>query len=443
MAEHTHTDGHAPVRASRRIKVVLAITMSLLGAATVVSGALLWPRAGEVPAKTQYLAPDAERAPGVVTAIEPDNPDGQVVFRLDSTGAEVRLLTVGEVPLEDFQIGDHIKTLRFPDAGSETGEVYVFSDFSRGWPMLVLAAVFILVVVLIARIKGIAALAGLVGALAMVWFFTLPALTAGKPPLAVALTTASAVMFIVVYLAHGVSVKSTTALLGTFLGTAVVASLAWWAVPATHLIPMTSEEMVQLSFTAARADLKGVLLCGMVLAGVGVLNDVTITQASAVWELRSAAPQAPRRTVFSHAMRIGRDHIASTVYTIAFAYIGGALGLLMVASTMDHTILSLLTVEDIASELAAILVASIGLVLAIPLTTAIGAWLAAGPERLGGAHAASGATAAGDPGRPPEPAPPVLGPAATRAVTAAPASAPEPTLDEARLRTEYDRPADR
>jgi uncharacterized membrane protein len=113
----------------------------------------------------------------------------------------------------------------------------------------------------------------------------------------------------------------------------------------------------------------------MVLAGVGVLNDVTITQASAAWELRAAAPDDGRLEVFSRAMRIGRDHIASTVYTIAFAYVGTSLGLLTVASTLDFGLTQLLTFEDIAEELIPTLVASIGLVLAIPLTTGLGAWL--------------------------------------------------------------------
>ncbi|MDR2253708.1 MAG: YibE/F family protein [Bifidobacteriaceae bacterium] len=353
--------------------------MALLAAATIAGLVLLWPKPGELPTKEPYVPADAELAAGVVTGIEPDSDGGHVMFRLDSTGEEVPLATVGVVPLEDFSVGDRIVSYRVADIGSPTGERYLFSDFRRGVPLLALALVFALVVIAVARLKGIAALAGLAGAVALVWSFLLPALAAGKPALLVALTAASAVMFIVVYLAHGISVKSTTALLGTFLGTAVVAALAWWAVPATHLIPMASESMVWLGQRAPNADLKGVLLCGMVLAGVGVLNDVTITQASAVWELRAAAPSATRRAVFGHAMRIGRDHIASTVYTIAFAYIGGSLGLLMVASTTDHTLLSLVTVEDIASEMVPILAASIGLVLAIPLTTAIGAWLGGGP----------------------------------------------------------------
>jgi uncharacterized membrane protein len=122
----------------------------------------------------------------------------------------------------------------------------------------------------------------------------------------------------------------------------------------------------------------------MVLAGIGVLNDVTITQASAVWELRGADPTMPARTLFTRAMRIGRDHIASTVYTIAFAYVGTALALLLLVRAFDHSFADLVTFEEVADEIVRTLVASIGLVVAIPLTTAIGTALARGTERSGG-----------------------------------------------------------
>lgn len=143
--------------------------------------------------------------------------------------------------------------------------------------------------------------------------------------------------------------------------------------------------MGQLPSVFPRVDVRGILLCGTVLAGVGVLNDVTITQASAVWELRAAAPTAARRTIFGHALRIGRDHIASTVYTIAFAYVGTALALLLLASRLDFTILQLLTFNTIAQEIVATLVVSISLVATIPITTALAAWLAAPTPSVPGA----------------------------------------------------------
>lgn len=121
--------------------------------------------------------------------------------------------------------------------------------------------------------------------------------------------------------------------------------------------------------------LPSLFICGIVVAGLGALNDVTITQASAVWELDETDPQMPRRKLFSRAMRIGRDHIASTVYTLAFAYVGTALPTLILAMLSQRPFLELLTVSQIAEEIVRTLVASIGLVLAIPATTAVGTFL--------------------------------------------------------------------
>ena len=110
----------------------------------------------------------------------------------------------------------------------------------------------------------------------------------------------------------------------------------------------------------------------MILAGLGVLNDVTVTQASAVWELHAAKPHASRRELFGRGMRIGRDHIASTVYTIAFVYVGAALPTIILASLYDSSLEQTLTSSDIGEEIVRTLVGSIGLVLVVPLTTLIG-----------------------------------------------------------------------
>ena len=111
----------------------------------------------------------------------------------------------------------------------------------------------------------------------------------------------------------------------------------------------------------------------MIVAGLGVLNDVTITQSSAVWELRDAAPQMSRARIFASGMRIGRDHIASTIYTIVFAYAGTALAALLLISLYDRPLLDVLSDEIIAEEIIRTLASAIGLVLAVPVTTAIAA----------------------------------------------------------------------
>ncbi|MDR1768957.1 MAG: YibE/F family protein [Propionibacteriaceae bacterium] len=381
MHTHSHSDGPAP--ASRGVKLVLAVVMAALFALTVAGLVWLWPAPGQTPDKRPWLDEGAQLVSGTLVSVDLERADGQLNVRLDSGQTVVAQASPG-VPAETMRPGESLQLIHF-DAGANpvAGADYVFFDYHREWPMIAIAALFVLAVFAVARLKGLLALVGLGGALAMVWLFTLPALTAGKNPLLVALATAGAVLFIVIYLAHGVSVKSTTALLGTFAGIAVVACLAWAAIGFAKLTPLAGENMAELAAAAPAVDVNGVLLCGMVLAGVGVLNDVTITQASAVWELRAAAPGDSRLAVFRHAMSIGRDHIASTVYTIAFAYVGTSLSLLTIASTLDFSLTSLLTFEDIAEELIPTLVASIGLVLAIPITTALGAWLAVKPKTTG------------------------------------------------------------
>jgi uncharacterized membrane protein len=346
--------------------------MALLVLATGIGAFSLWPR--DAPPLQDWLDPGASLAVGTITSLVPqDGADGHMVVRLDD-GATVQVPADPSAPLSEARVGQRIQVTLIKGQPGAT-----FFDYERGAPLLFLGLLFVAVVVAVAGWKGAAALAGLGAALTTVWIFTLPALGLGRNPLLVALVTAALVMFAVVYLAHGISVKTTTALLGTFAGIAAVAALASWAIPATSLTPLQDEVMAQLPSQFPGIDVRGILLCGMVLAGVGVLNDVTITQASTVWELRAAAPTAPRSTVFAQAMRVGSDHIASTVYTIAFAYVGTALAMLLLASRLNFTIVQLLTFNTISQEIVATLVASISLVVTIPITTALAAWLAA-PE---------------------------------------------------------------
>lgn len=367
----THSHG-GPTDASPAVKRLLAAVMVVFVLGTVVGAMFLWPH--DAPAKEAWLDEGAAVVSGTVAEIMPDDEqNGHLVVALDR-GGTVSVPAEPSAPLAEARVGQRIQVMTIEGQSDA-----FFFDYERGTPLLLLGALFAVLVIGVARWKGLAALAGLVTALTLVWVFTLPALAAGRDPLLVALVTAAMVMFVVVYLAHGISVKTTTALLGTFIGIAFVAALASWAIPATSLTPLQDETMAQLPSRFPGIDARGILLCGMVLAGVGVLNDVTITQASAVWEIRAAAPTATRRTIFAHAIRIGRDHIASTVYTIAFAYVGTAIAMLLLASRLDFSIGELLTFNTIAEEVVATLVASIGLVATIPLTTALGAWLA-GPR---------------------------------------------------------------
>jgi hypothetical protein len=147
--------------------------------------------------------------------------------------------------------------------------------------------------------------------------------------------------------------------------------LAAWATDAANLAGVGDHDAATLINMSDKISISGIILCGLIISGLGVLNDVTITQSSAVWELYELAPNTSARKLFSSAMRIGRDHIASTVYTIAFAYAGAARPILIIVMLYDRPLAEALTSAELSEEVIRTLVGSIGLVLAIPVTTLI------------------------------------------------------------------------
>jgi uncharacterized membrane protein len=240
-------------------------------------------------------------------------------------------------------------------------------------------------VVLVARWRGLAALVGLGVAYGVLVFFLLPALLAGEPALPVGLTAAATILFVVLYLAHGVSARTSTALLGTLLSLGLTGALALAVTGAVRITGLASEEVTTVQTAAPAVSVSGLVLCGVVIGALGVLNDVTVTQASAVWELHDTAPGLPRRRLYRAAMRIGRDHIASSVYTLVLAYAGSAIPLLLLVSLSGRSVHDIVTSDGIAQEVVRGLVGGIGLVASVPITTATAAYLMAG-RRRGASH---------------------------------------------------------
>ncbi|MBT0992948.1 YibE/F family protein [Cellulomonas sp. DKR-3] len=373
-AAHVHALEPARVapRDHRRARRVFAAILLPALALTLYGLGALWPR-GEQPV-LDTSAPGSTVRVLTVEGVDPGAEPGQEVTATLGDGTAV-VVSVPPEYLDEVGAGDRLRVvdLGSDDVYGDLGTPYVFLDFVRGPPLAALGIVFGVLVLLVARWRGLGALVGLGLAFGVLGVFTLPALLAGMPALPVALVSSSLIMFVVLYLAHGVSLRTSTALLGTLVGLVLTAGIAAWATGAAHLTGLSDEYALDLRNVAPAMSLRDVLLCGMVLAGLGVLNDVTITQASAVWELRAADPAASRRDLFTRGMRIGRDHIASTVYTIAFAYVGAALPLVLLVSVADRALLESLTSGELAEEVARTLVGSIGLVLAIPVTTAIAA----------------------------------------------------------------------
>jgi len=263
--------------------------------------------------------------------------------------------------------GDNVKIL----VGEDLADTGVFVDFERTIPVGLLAALYAVVVVVVARWRGVRAIGGLILSFVVLFGFMIPALLEGGPPFWVGLIGSMMIMLVVLYFAHGISLRTTTALLGTFIGLLLTAGLAAWASDSAYLMGLGEEYSYMLASVVPEIRASGIVLTGLLVAGLGVLNDVTITQSSAVWEIKAAQPNITPRKLFAAGMRIGRDHIASTVYTIAFAYAGAALPMLMIVSLYDRSLLDSMMSAEMVEEVVRILVGSVGLVLAIPLTTGI------------------------------------------------------------------------
>jgi uncharacterized membrane protein len=399
---HSHTasaagDSDHDVRASTRVRTGLFGAVAVIVLGTLFGLGVLWPH-GPVPASTNQAVAyvggtiEAAQVMSVTTASCPGTsedrlPDGAIPSTVtcvtvqarlsdgDRAGAAVSVSVSPQIYRAGIGPGDPINVVSYPQEAGQPN-AYAWVDFSRNIPLTVLAVIFAVLVVAVARLRGIAALVGLGLGYLTVLKFMLPALLRGENGVAVAFVGSVAIMIVLLYVAHGVSAKTTTALLGTVAGLAVTAGLALWASGAAHLNGLTSQDNYTLSMLTG-GTLSGIILCGIVVAGLGVLNDVTVTQASAVWELHATAPHLGAGRLFAAGMRIGRDHLASTVYTIAFAYAGVALPTLLLIDLYRQPLHLVLSSGEMAEEIVRTLVGAIGLVLAIPLTTAIAAFVVA------------------------------------------------------------------
>ncbi|MFC6287071.1 YibE/F family protein [Nocardioides sp. GCM10027113] len=396
-ADRSATDAAVKVRGVPR--QLLLGSLVLAAAATVVGLFALWPQSDRVDdLRTGFtFAGEGTTFPrAVVDGIEPACPPGDdggagqpgqpgqpgqdggcgrmrvTVLEGQSEGTTAQVPVPPHVADSGLQEGDTVRLMRVPD-----GNLSYFGT-ERPRPLWVLTVLFVLVVGLVARFRGIMALVGLGFAGWIIATFLLPGLLTGESALLLGLVACSAIMFVVIYTTHGFSVRTSVALAGTLLGIGITALVGAVSIAATRLTGIGDEGASVLVTFAPDLDFQGLLTCAVMIAGLGVLNDVTITQASAIWELRAASGTMTRSRLLTSGMRIGRDHIASTIYTIAFAYTGTALTTLLVLSLYDLPLLQVLSTEEIAQEVVRTLVTSIGLVLAVPLTTVLGVVLVPG-----------------------------------------------------------------
>ncbi len=360
-----------------------AVVALLAGLALAVAAGLvaLWPDGG--PALPAPLTGPVQRAEVETVSrracpISPRSPCQRLGLRVaDGPGAGERaVLTLSGTDLApEVSAGDTLRVLRTEGAP----EPYAFVDFERRSPLVLLAVLFAVLVVALARGQGVRSLVGLAVSLVLITQFVVPAILAGEPPLLVAVVGALAVMFVTLALAHGVGATSVAAAAGASCTLLVTAGLALLFVELARITGFSSEEATLLTAGVTGADgplsLSGLVLAGIVVGALGVLDDVTVSQASVVLALRRADPAAGFRRLFASALTVGRDHLSATVNTLVLAYVGAALPVLLVFEAQGTGFGDALNRESVAEEVVAMLVGSIGLVLAVPVTTALAAWL--------------------------------------------------------------------
>jgi uncharacterized membrane protein len=287
----------------------------------------------------------------------------------------------------EFGEGDRIVVNEYvvPDGGIS----YTFADYQRSRPMVLLLAIFVAVVVAMGRFQGLRALAGLVVSGIVLLAYTFPALLDGHSPLGIALVSSVIIAVAALYLSHGINDTTTVALLGTLGALALTGLLAAVFTAAAQITGLASEDQIFLMVSAEGVDVRGLVLAGIVLGSLGVLDDVTVTQVSAVARLREANPGYGIAELYRSGVRIGRDHIASVVNTLVLAYAGAALPLLLFYSSIGIGFSESVTSEIVAVEVIRTLVGSIGLVAAVPLTTGLAAVVVTGTGFRRGDHQAA------------------------------------------------------
>jgi uncharacterized membrane protein len=359
-----------------RVRRNLWVAVALFGLVVVVGMVVLWPSGARDRLDPLGLAGDPVEA-GVRSVTEvPCSFDPLLACAL-----VVVTVADGELRGERLEIEQPIDTtisagdrilvdiVELPDGTVEA----VFYDFERSTPMLLLVILFVASIVVLGRWRGVGAIAGLIMSFVILIGFALPSLLDGANAVAVAIVTAGAIAFAALFLAHGRGLITATALLSTFASLAITAVLAAVFLAVSNFTGFGDENVGFLDALGRQIDPRGLLLAGIVIGALGVLDDVTVTQVSAVWELKRAAPAAGFGELYGRALRIGRDHISSTVNTLFLAYAGASLPLLLLFREADQSLGSVATREIVAVEIVRALVGSIGLVASVPISTALAA----------------------------------------------------------------------
>jgi len=336
---------------SRLGRLFAAIT-AVITLATLVGLVLLWPDgSGRHDSSAQRQATVGAEVTAVVArrCFQPQaRTCATVRFRVsegEHEGERSSFALSGTVSDPRLSPGDHIRVIRATPlppgsvpAGKPPPPLYSFADFDRNTTMLWLAIAFVVIVLVFGRLRGALSLLGLLASLVLVVGFVVPAILDGRPPLLVAVVGAYAAMFATITLAYGLGPKGIASLLGTAGALGLTIALAALFTKLAHITGQSSEESLLLQVGQTQLNLQGLVQAGMIIGALGVLDDVTVSQSSAVIALRRANPAQTARELYRAALVVGRDHVGATVNTLVLAYAGASLPVLLLFSVVDASL---------------------------------------------------------------------------------------------------------
>ncbi|MEU0118253.1 YibE/F family protein [Streptomyces bobili] len=399
---HGHSHSHGPATpVSQHLRKVIAAVLIPFGMAVLVGLVVLWP--GGAPAhertgvgfdrqtqqatvsKVESISCSSANASGGTPTGDTSTAEGssaqqqengtckKATIRVDTGSDKGRTFTEIVQPDQSRQLHEGQKVVVAYEPSAPKDLQYSVTDVNRRVPLGLLAIIFAVAVVVVGRLRGVMALVALAISFMVLNFFVLPAILQGSNPLAVAVVGASAIMLIALYLCHGLSARTSVAVLGTLISLLLIGVLGSWFVDWAALTGNTDDNTGLIHGLYPSIDMSGLLLAGIIIGSLGVLDDVTVTQTSAVWELHEANPSMGWRGLYRAGIRIGRDHIASVVNTLVLAYAGAALPLLLLFSIAESSVGTVANSELVAAEIVRTLIGSIGLVASVPVTTALAA----------------------------------------------------------------------
>ncbi|NLZ24221.1 YibE/F family protein [Candidatus Dojkabacteria bacterium] len=252
----------------------------------------------------------------------------------------------------------------------ENNSEFFIVDFVRTKGLLILFLLFVLFTSLVGSKQGILSLLSMLISFVIILTFILPNIQSGKDPILISIIASIFIIPITFYLSHGFEKKVTVSIIGTIIALIITGILSHIFVKATYLLGTATEEILLLqTITNTQYNLKGLLLAGIIIGTLGVLDDVTVSQTSIVYQLYNLRKDLSTSQLFRESIKIGKDHIASMVNTLILVYTGASMPLLLLFMSSARPFEEVINMELISTEIVRTLVGSIGLILAVPITT--------------------------------------------------------------------------